>query len=176
MSGGWEHENMKILIATLSILIAAAFLGGCPSRDPEDEIRAMFDDALACIREGRYEDVWNFYSQEFRQKIVDGYEAQKVTVRKELAKNSDWIGKWVRYQTGLSPQDFLELPPREIEARANRQFRDDMLRRRIVGPIHVEGDFAYIKVEHKPGESPINLTLIHRDGRWLFHAREFRPE
>jgi len=178
--GAGPEADMKTTstIATLLVvLVLAGSLIGCPAAaDPAAGVQETFDQAMAFHEAGEHEKVWTLYSIEFREEITRGFEKQKDTVRGELAKNSDWIEEWVWKQTQLTPSQFLALSPKEIDARANQAQRGDILRSRIVGKIIVEGEIAHAKVTRPPGNIEVPVRFVLRDGRWLFHGREFKAQ
>jgi len=169
---------MRAKTAILIILPALTlfFLVACPAAPPAEEgVRKTIETGLTYVRAGEYDRVWTLYSDEFRQTIIEGYEKHRVAVQGELAKGSAWIDDWVQAQFQVTPKVFVMLTPREMDARAMMVMRDSILGQKIMGSIIVEGETAEANILQPSSDSPARMTFILRDGRWLFHGRDFMP-
>jgi len=165
---------MRTATVILALFVISCL--GCPSPPtPADGVKKTFDTALEYVKAGQYDKVWTLYSPDFRKAVAEGFEKQRITVRRELEKKSDWIREWVYRQFNVEPAEFIRLSAREMHARSMMASRDLILGQKIVGKILVEDETAAAKILQPGSEEPARVEFILRDGRWLFHRREFLP-
>lgn len=163
-------------IAVLAVTALAALVA-CPAAevDPGQGVRDLIEQEHAFVREGEYDKVWTLYAVEFREKIEADFAEQKKGIRKMLALNAYDVDEWAVKQTGMTAEQYLAATPRQILAATLKVRREDALKTRIVGEVHVEGDYATARIAMPPGGEPAEFRFVFRDGRWLYLERSFMP-
>jgi hypothetical protein len=162
------RRSDRMTRATTTLIAAWVLLGcpGCSRADltPEDTFRRCVEH----VREGEYDEVWDYYSDRMKAQWAKGVAKHKEILRRggpNRAVHVEWIQK--QYLSG--PEEFLSLSPKDLLARALAARREWILEWRIVKPARIVGDTATLTISTGKDHPEWEWTLKEIGGAWFVH-------
>jgi hypothetical protein len=165
-----EFEHGVYRLSSLSDLLQSLVPAGRAHRAAKTP-QATYEALKACIRDEAYEDMWDLFSDGYRQALQMSFKESK---REVQGLDPDDARSFER-MFGVTVEDYLKMGPREIlgvnmRSQFEDQFKRGLVLSRRVRSVQTEGDRAILTLEGPGGG--VQVQMVKKEDRW--YLAEFK--